>query len=987
MDGMGSTWGRWDLHIHSPLSIEQEYGGDTPQVWDKFFAALEALPSDITAIGINDYYFLDGFERVALAKRDQGRLKNIKKVFPIVEFRIDTFGSATPSSLSKINLHVIFDIDENQVEKDLEEIRERFIERIHLGELGKDSYTPLKRENLIKVSPAGTLKSGLAHVIPETKAVFQLTRSDLWKDRVVTFLGFTEWNELDKNSQVKNHKQLLSDHSSAYFTAGNVLSQHEKKQSILQQFGAKPLIHSGDIHDFEKLTTKHDCLTWFRAVPSFRGLQQALKESQRRIVLGTPDDLKTKKTNKHNLVSGITFEVTKPENKWFDNTGTIPINAGLVAIIGNKGTGKSALSDCIALALDTDASKMGFLEKERFLKDPARVRTSVSLKMYDGTLMPRALSDLAKENAKPRVRYLPQSFVEDLCGEIGSTKKLQSLIDEILFQHLPANLQVGAHTLSEVIKKNSSAHDIRLEKLNVELHTTNQDICDIETKLSPGERQKLLAIQVGLQADLSSLRKTQKPKLVNKPSTAEAANYENLRQRAVALAKNLQLEIEKADESLAELSQAKNGVLEIKEHVRTIRQEFATIDKLNSGIPKAYRFDVAKALSISIDDKEIDASLENIEKDTSKSQFSRTIRDKAHRKIQTVLEKAAGSLTQIGREYSEFRAARAEWHSQISAIIGAKSKPASKTLRGIKIQLRDISDTYPTKLSSLETKRIEISKNIIDEKYAREKDFAEFYRPAEIYLDSVSKALGLEATELLSIESDFRVDSGFNQKFCSFINKARKGTFYQEKAEHMLTQIRHEALNSTPDGFMKFASRLHFATNHDISDGGNGQATGIDTQLKDVARKLEFYDYVFGFSYANASFTIKFGQRPLDVLSPGERGLLLLAFFFLLDKSSYPLIVDQPEENLDNETIYTKLVTFIRHARTQRQTILVTHNPNLAVACDADQIIVANIDKTNGNQISYVSGALEEDEINEACLRILEGTKPAFKKRGDTYQI
>jgi hypothetical protein len=311
MDGIGSTWGRWDLHIHSPLSIEQDYGGDTPAVWEKYLTALESLPPDVVAIGINDYYFLDGYLRVAQAKRDNNRLPNIKKIFPVIEFRVSTFASASSSSLSKVNIHFLFDIDEKNLEKSVNEIRQNFIEQIHLAETGELKNTPLTRQTLIDKSPEKTLKSGFASFIPNTEVVLNLVQSAEWRDKIITILGFKEWNELEKNNQVKPHKTLLSKDTSAYFTAGNILGHHEKKIQILEQFGARPLIHSGDIHSFEKLTNDYDCLTWFRAIPSFRGLQQSLKENQRRIVLGTlPSDLKAKNTNKHNLVSRLTYEVS-----------------------------------------------------------------------------------------------------------------------------------------------------------------------------------------------------------------------------------------------------------------------------------------------------------------------------------------------------------------------------------------------------------------------------------------------------------------------------------------------------------------------------------------------------------------------------------------------------------------------------------------------------------------------------------------------------
>ncbi len=64
---------------------------------------------------------------------------------------------------------------------------------------------------------------------------------------------------------------------------------------------------------------------------------------------------------------------------------------------------------------------------------------------------------------------------------------------------------------------------------------------------------------------------------------------------------------------------------------------------------------------------------------------------------------------------------------------------------------------------------------------------------------------------------------------------------------------------------------------------------------------------------------------------------------------------------------------------------MVTHNPNLAVVCDADQIIRMNIEKDNKNKVTYVSGAIENSVINRAVVDILEGTMPAFDNRDAKY--
>jgi predicted ATPase len=98
-------------------------------------------------------------------------------------------------------------------------------------------------------------------------------------------------------------------------------------------------------------------------------------------------------------------------------------------------------------------------------------------------------------------------------------------------------------------------------------------------------------------------------------------------------------------------------------------------------------------------------------------------------------------------------------------------------------------------------------------------------------------------------------------------------------------------------------------------------------------------------------------------------------------------VIDQPEENLDNQTVFNLLVPCIKEAKQRRQIIVITHNPNLAVVCDAEQIIACSINKHDGNRLSYVSGAIENPAINKLIVDILEGTRPAFDNRGAKYLV
>jgi ABC-type transport system involved in cytochrome bd biosynthesis fused ATPase/permease subunit len=123
------------------------------------------------------------------------------------------------------------------------------------------------------------------------------------------------------------------------------------------------------------------------------------------------------------------------------------------------------------------------------------------------------------------------------------------------------------------------------------------------------------------------------------------------------------------------------------------------------------------------------------------------------------------------------------------------------------------------------------------------------------------------------------------------------------------------------------------------------------------------------------------------MLSPGERGTLLLVFYLLIDKSDMPLVIDQPEGNLDNHTVAKVLVDCLKAARNRRQVFIITHNPNLAVVCDADQIVHANMDKVSGNEITYTSGSLENPAMSTYMTDVLEGTRWAFEVRGAKYEV
>lgn len=165
----------------------------------------------------------------------------------------------------------------------------------------------------------------------------------------------------------------------------------------------------------------------------------------------------------------------------------------------------------------------------------------------------------------------------------------------------------------------------------------------------------------------------------------------------------------------------------------------------------------------------------------------------------------------------------------------------------------------------------------------------------------------------------------------------------------------------------------------------------------DAIRKLLQNWYIF-------DFKIKQNGDDLSSMSPGKKSFVLLKLLIELDNSKCPILLDQPEDDLDNRSIYFDLVRFIKSKKKERQIIIATHNPNLVVGADAECVIVANQEGTETKnctyQFEYVQGSLEFSQkikpnqpilysrgIQEHVCDILEGGREAFENRKNKYHI
>jgi hypothetical protein len=152
-----------------------------------------------------------------------------------------------------------------------------------------------------------------------------------------------------------------------------------------------------------------------------------------------------------------------------------------------------------------------------------------------------------------------------------------------------------------------------------------------------------------------------------------------------------------------------------------------------------------------------------------------------------------------------------------------------------------------------------------------------------------------------------------------------------------------------------------------------------------------FAKWLYGTDHIAIQYSINYDGVDIRKLSPGTRGIVLLLLYLALDDGDdRPLIIDQPEENLDPKSIFDELVSLFLDAKGKRQVIMVTHNANLVVNTDADQIIVAQAGPHRPGElppISYLSGGLESSHIRKAVCDILEGGERAFQERARRLRV
>lgn len=1010
----GSEWRKWDLHVHTPASLFHQYPGTYP--WDDFLTDLENLPPEFKVIGINDYLFIDGYKRV-LEERAKGRLANIDLILPVIELRLDKFGGSS-SHLSKVNYHVIFsdELSPKKIENHfLYALRSKYDllpQHNHIKKSGRWAAT-LSRESLEelgqmiidsvpdsqRVNFSTPLNEGFNNLCFSLDSIESILSSHIFEGKYLTAVGKTEWSDIKWNDHsIADKKNIINGVDFVFISAENPEAWNQAKSSLVTGGVNSCLLDCSDAHSLSTEDIKDKigkCFTWIKADPTFKGLQQLLNEPDGRIFVGDkPPAISLIEQNASKYVSEIKFQRTdkaKKEEVWFSTD--VVLNPGLVAIIGNKGSGKSALADVLALLGNTHVnSSFSFLNKTRFLASKSMLGSMFisTITWLSGNEHSLPLSSSVSKTSVELVKYIPQNYLETICSDLKDTKETQfySELMEVIYSHVSDEERLGKETLPELIDYLTNEKKDLISQIEDELDVINYSIVSYENQCAE-EYKKSLESQLKQRiADLEAHDKA-KPLEVKgpetDPQTQEAMeiltnDLAKLQEKLKLLEKEISLKHEMQRKAAIKVATADKLLSRIENLDRQVRifckdsSEDGGILGLNLKDIIHYKVSSQPILDVkSKSEKEISQAKVSLDPNKAGSLESQ---------LKTVKEEITTKHKQLdepNRIYQTYLSQLSDWNKNREMILG--SPETTTSIKGLEAKLSSLSD-LPMYIEELKEQRAKLIAEIFTAKSDLLAEYSKLYSPVQDFINQhpISKKHGA-----LQFSASIMVD-GFVDKLLSMIHKGKKGSFIGEKeGRESLKELVSGSDFSTEEGVQAFLKSIQEHLEYDKRDGKN-EPVNLRDQLLNVSVN-ELYNYLYGLSYLVPRFELRWHDKPLDQLSPGERGNLLLLFYLLIDKRNIPLIIDQPEENLDNQTIINMLVPAIKEAKERRQIIIVTHNPNLAVVCDADQIIHAQLDKTNGNKIVYTTGSIENPTITKLIVDVLEGTKPAFDLRDAKYNI
>jgi len=921
----GSEFRKWDLHVHTPESFEsgfefssaedrQNYSND---IWEKYIVHLERI-KDIAVLGITDYFTIEGYKKVLIYKQEN-RLQNFDLILPNIEFRIMPLINGR-----RLNYHVIFseEIDVNTLENE-------FLQELHIETVGGERRI-LNRQNIEMIGKS--LKKqheqfkgrsdyivGCQNISISLEEILSILdrKGSLFGGKYLLVLPEEAWSSISwdgqghlvrKNLLIKSDVLFSSNPQTRDFALG---LKHVSPESFIKEFGCfKPCVHGSDAHNFEQLCRpSENRFCWIKGDRSFEGLKQILYEPEDRVRIQQVNPEHRK--NVYTLGSVIITE------SWISSDLSIKeesilLNKDLVAIVGGKGTGKTALLDLIANCFE-DRCKRNVPDRNSFVQRIEAERPDLGIGIeFIGENVERYSKTLTSQQFcwDTKITYLPQGKIEEFSS---NRQKLNEKIEEIVFSY------------SEIIEKGYKQKFVGIRQ---EIKQAVDDIDDKNReiyKLEQDTKEEIIA------------------QVVSQKSTAEGTlrdKEDELKQIRQSVDKGVAKTIDTLKEEEADLRIKHSHLEELRSKFGGITQELNTFQEKYNSVVGDLNLELIELVGnlqlVFIDVKPQHKAIEKALRATE----SETI------KIKQEIEEKGDHLNTL----SGVQKAQAELIETIGSIkkeIGSLGKQLGE-LEEKKKRIRDLEDFRLQRYFTMVIKYLELRN---------------YYK---VVIDTFSQGRsqimsGIDFQSNIHFEGSHFVELGLD---ILDLRKLKKSEV-DKCADILQRAITEDVADNQVDNLKDFVKKT----------------LRKQESLKETRTTYDFYRWVFG-DYFVLDTAILFKDIPMDKLSIGQKGTVLLKL--LLAEGDYPLIVDQPEENLDNKFIYEELVGAFRQAKTKRQIIIATNNANLVVNTDAEQIIVATYEN---NEIYYRAGALENPALRSEITTILEGGEEAFKRRERKYNI
>ena len=987
MINRGSEWRRWEPHIHTPgTALNNQFGAVDP--WPAYLSALEQRTPKIEAIGVTDYYVTDNYEEV-LRHRAAGRLSNVQLIFPNIEVRLDV---AARSGF--VNLHLIVSPeDPNHVD----EIR-RILTRLRFT-AHNDSFDCTRQEliRLGRLADPSIIedRAALAHGATQVKVNFdQLRRvfseSEWAKKNILVAVaggaddgtsGLRQAADATIRQEIEGFAHIIFASSVAQREFWLGLRSVTVDELRKRYNGCKPCLHGSDAHDVSKVGQPTDNrYSWVKGALTFDALRQACIDPASRAHIGEDPP-------SHAMPSQVISQVEIDNAPWAF-TPSIPLNHGLVAVIGARGSGKTALADVIAAGCDA-ISEAGwnadedispsFLVRAQTLIGNAQVK----LNWGGGSSVTRALdgSDSNGPLAYPRARYLSQQFVEELCSAKGASDGLIGEIERVIYEAHTEEQREGSMNFAELLESKTTRFRQSRDREAEAIASISERIAEEFEKegsvaaLTTQVAQKKGQVD-GYKADLG--------KLVLKGTQAQATRHAELSQAAQLLSANIQ-----------SLNNKRRTYLTMQDEVKNLRatkapemlREAKTRHPLSGLNPLQwddflldYKGDVDKALTgyITWADQQI-VSAQGVPPPPGDPNVALIAVGENLATVKLATLKA--EMARLEKFISADKIVRDQY-----AALSLRIAQESSALKALEARLLD-SQLATTRRKALQTEREAAYGRVFEAVINEQQVLETLYAPLMNRLASSNGTL-----KKLSFSVSRVVDAVKWGHFAEeeLIDCRKSGPF---SGRGSLISLANSQLK--PAWMKGTAAQVQTAMTQFIATYWKAlvaHAPYAPTQKQELRNwSRQFAQWLFKTDHITIRYEIAYDGVDIRKLSPGTRGIVLLLLYLALDDADdRPLIIDQPEENLDPKSVFDELVSLFVTAKSKRQVIMVTHNANLVINTDADQIIIANAGPHPAGglpSITYTAGGLEEAHIRKSVCDILEGGEDAFRERARRLRV